>query len=187
MDAKRTYRIREIKDSVQKAFYGSKSSDALLNHDIYYFTEVDVKTVVFGYFKMRFVPIHSTPLLCHILTAPPSGSTILDTVALDTPPFERTTLGTWVDVPKGLIHTMRSKGLNPAEGIHSAAHAVMKRFSLAVDLATECKVGKKEYMGRETKRKRPGRLIWYDRGGRGTGVAARMFDSRECIKECIDV
>lgn len=141
VDAKRTYRIREIKDSTQKAFYG----------------KVDVKTTVFGYFKMR-------------------GNVILDAVDLDTPPFERETTGTWVDIPKGIVSMMRCKGLNPAEGVHSAAHAVLKRFSMSVDLATECKVPKKEYMVNQSSRKRPARLIFYDRGGKGTGVSARAFD-----------
>ncbi|KIJ37712.1 hypothetical protein M422DRAFT_259812 [Sphaerobolus stellatus SS14] len=81
IDAKRTYRIREIKDSSQRAFYG----------------RVDVKTTVFGYFKVR-------------------GSVILDAVDLDTPPFERETTGAWVDIPKGIVQLMRTKGLNPAEG-----------------------------------------------------------------------
>lgn len=105
-----------------------------------------------------------------------SGGTILDAVDLETPPFRRETLGIWVDVPKGIIQLMRAKGLNPAEGIHSAQHAILNRFSLAAELRTECKVPKKEYMAGQSSRKRPARLIFYDIAGKNGGVAARAFD-----------
>lgn len=100
----------------------------------------------------------------------------MDTVDLDTPPFRRDTTGTWIDVPKGIIRLMRAKGLNPAEGIHSAQHAILNRFSMADDLRTECKVPKKEYKTNESSRKRPARLIFYDTAGKSGGVAARAFD-----------
>lgn len=81
----------------------------------------------------------------------------MDAVDLETPPFDRETTGTWLDIPKGIITLMRSKGLNPAEGIHAAQHAILNRFSMAVDLQTECKVPKKEYMAKPSLRKRPAR------------------------------
>ncbi|KAF8475426.1 P-loop containing nucleoside triphosphate hydrolase protein [Gautieria morchelliformis] len=141
IDAIQTYRIREIRSSSQKAFYG----------------RVQVTTTVFGYFKVR-------------------GNTILDTVDLDTPPFQHETTGTWVDVPKGIIQLMRTKGLNPAEGIHAAQHAILNCFYMATDLRTECKVSKKEYMANQSSRKRPARLIFYDVPGKSGGVAAKAFD-----------
>ncbi|KAF8580679.1 P-loop containing nucleoside triphosphate hydrolase protein [Ramaria rubella] len=141
IDAKQTYRIREIKGSLQKAFYG----------------RVEVQTTVFGYFKVR-------------------GNTILDVVDLDTPPFQSETTGAWLDVPKGIIQIMRTKGLNAAEGIHAAQHAILNRFSMNTDLRTECKVPKKEYMINQSSRRRPARLIFYDKMGSSGGVAAKAFD-----------
>jgi DEAD/DEAH box helicase domain-containing protein len=105
-----------------------------------------------------------------------SGSTILDAVDLETPPFMRETTGTWIDVPKGIIKSMRMKGLNPAEGIHAAQHAILNRFSMAKELRTECKAPQKEYAVHQTSRKRPARLIFFDKGGEGAGVAAKAFD-----------
>ena len=95
---------------------------------------------------------------------------------METPPFEHETTGAWVDVPKGIIQLMRTKGLNPAEGLHSAQHAILNRFSMASDLRTECKVSKKEYMANQSSRKRPARLIFYDIAGTGAGAAAKAFD-----------
>ncbi|KAF8522099.1 DEAD/H helicase [Hysterangium stoloniferum] len=158
IDAKQTYRIREIKDALQKAFYG----------------RVEVHTTVFGYFKIR-------------------GSTILDVIDLETLPFIRETTGTWIDVPKGIIRRMRTKGFNPAEGIHAAQHAILNRFSMAEDLRTECKVSQKEYAIHPTSRKRPARLIFYDKSGEGVGVSAKAFDivsklvheAYDTIKKCL--
>lgn len=99
---------------------------------------------------------------------------------LDTPPFRRETFGLWIDVPKGVVHTMRTKGLNPAEGIHSAAHAVLNKFSLKSELKTECKVSQKEYADNPSSRRRPARLIFYDNAGKQRGgVSAKAFDHGE--------
>jgi DEAD/DEAH box helicase domain-containing protein len=95
---------------------------------------------------------------------------------LETPPFQHETTGTWVDVPKGIIQLMRAKGLNPAEGIHAAQHAILNCFSMANDLRTECRISKKEYMANQSSRKRPARLIFYDVPGRSGEVAAKAFD-----------
>lgn len=109
-----------------------------------------------------------------------SGNKILDAVDLDTPPFKRETFGFWVDVPKGVAHTMRTKGLHPAEGIHSAEHAVLNRFSLKTELRTECKILEKEYAEKPSSRRRPARLIFYDSAGKQSGgVSAKAFDHGE--------
>lgn len=69
----------------------------------------------------------------------------------------------WVDVPKNILELLFRKGMNPAEGIHSAQHAVLSLtplFSMSAsrDIRTECKVAAKERMETESRRKRPGRL-----------------------------
>ena len=73
------------------------------------------------------------------------------------PPFERSTCGFWIDVPRNILDIFRLKSLNAAEAIHSAEHAFLNRFSLAQDIRTECKAPEKEYMKKESKRKRPAR------------------------------
>ncbi|KAI0336366.1 DEAD/H helicase [Cubamyces sp. BRFM 1775] len=141
VDAMQTYRIREIKDSPHRAFYG----------------RVELLTVVYGYFKIR-------------------NKAIIDAVDLDTPPWQRETTGMWLDVPKSALEIMRASGMNPAEAIHSAQHAFLNRFALAVDLRTECKVPEKEYKATASQRKRPARLIFYEPSGKTGGVAVKAFD-----------
>ncbi|KAI0374726.1 DEAD/H helicase [Pilatotrama ljubarskyi] len=141
VDAMQTYRIREIKGSPQRAFYG----------------RVELLTVVFGYFKLR-------------------NKAIIDAVDLDTPPWRRETTGMWLDVPKSALDLMRACGMNPAEAIHSAQHAFLNRFALAIDLKTECKVPEKEYKAAASQRKRPARLIFYEPSGKTGGVAVKAFD-----------
>jgi len=146
VDPTQTHRIREIRGSSQRAFYG----------------RIHVMTRVFGFFKIR-------------------NGEILDTVDLDTPPFERDTTGMWIDIPKQIVEGLSGKGHNLAEGIHSAQHAVLNlaplfSMSSAGNLRTECKAPEKEYAATESQRKRPARLIFYDAYGKGGGVAAKAFD-----------
>jgi DEAD/DEAH box helicase domain-containing protein len=121
-DAVRTYRIREVQGSPNRAFYG----------------RIDVKTVIFGYFKVQ-------------------HGKVLDVVDLESPPFERDTTGFWFDVPSATLQLMKRKGLNPAEAIHAGCHAILNRFDLGHLLRTECKIPQKEYQARESQRKRPAR------------------------------
>ncbi|CAE6466970.1 unnamed protein product [Rhizoctonia solani] len=141
INATQTHRIRAIRKSPQRAFYGS----------------VQVFTKVFGFLKLR-------------------GQEILDVVDIQTPPYERMTTGMWMDVPKSILQLLKDKGINPAEAIHATSHAVLNRTHLSTDLKTECKVPSKEYTQRETSRKRPARLIWYDASGDGSGLCAKAFD-----------
>ncbi|KAI0928397.1 hypothetical protein AcW1_005652 [Taiwanofungus camphoratus] len=141
IDAVQTYRIREIKDSPLRAYYGP----------------VELKTVVFGYFKVR-------------------NKAIIDAVDLDTPPWVRNSTGMWMDLPKPTLDLMRDSGINPAEAIHAAEHAFLNRFALATDLRTECKVAEKEYKAKPSQRKRPARLIFYEPTGNNSGVAVKAFD-----------
>ncbi|KAJ7043253.1 P-loop containing nucleoside triphosphate hydrolase protein [Mycena alexandri] len=141
VDAIQTHRIKEIKDSPHRAFYG----------------RIDIQVVVYGYFKIR-------------------HSSILDTVDLDSDPWERETTGFWIDVPTPILELLRHKGFKPAEAIHSAAHAVLNRFVLT-DVKTECKAPEKENKVQESSRKRPARLIFYDAIGSVGGVSTKAFDN----------
>ncbi|KAG9006140.1 hypothetical protein FRB94_000965, partial [Tulasnella sp. JGI-2019a] len=146
VDPIQTIRIRAIRGSPHRAYFGP----------------ISVKTIIFGFFKVR------------------NGS-ILDTVDLDTPPFERQTNGMWIDVPNPVLDLIKRKGLHPAEAIHAAAHAVLNLAPLFAtassgDVKTECKVAQKEYASKPTTRKRPARLIFFDNAGKSSGVAAKAFD-----------
>ena len=78
---------------------------------------------------------------------------------LDTPPWERETLGMWLDVPKQTLQLLQDIGINAAEAIHAAEHAFLNRFPLGADLGTECKAAEKEYKAVESQRKRPARYM----------------------------
>ncbi|KAH8108129.1 P-loop containing nucleoside triphosphate hydrolase protein [Cristinia sonorae] len=141
VDAAQTFRIREIRASPHRAYYG----------------RVELKSIIYGYYKIR-------------------NNSIIDTVDMDTPPWERETIGFWLDVPKPTLELLKDTHINPAEAIHAAAHAMMNRFALARDLETECKVAEKEYRATESRRKRPARLIFFEPSGKIAGVAAKAFD-----------
>lgn len=108
--------------------------------------------------------------LTPISDMPSSNNSILDTVDLDTPPFERQSQGMWIDVPRSGLDLLKRKGLNPAEAIHAAEHAVLNLAPLFAmsspgDVRTECKVAEKEYASKPTTRKRPARwVIFTERG-----------------------
>lgn len=90
------------------------------------------------------------------------NGSILDAVDIETPPYVRKTVGMWIDVPKSVLELFRRKGLNPAEGIHSAQHLVLNMsplfaFAMDGDIKTECKIAEKEYAASPTSRKRPAR------------------------------
>ncbi|KAF5386879.1 hypothetical protein D9615_001687 [Tricholomella constricta] len=132
-DAAQTYRIKEVRNSPQRAYYG----------------KVEVQVKVFGYFKIR-------------------NKVIIEAVDLDTPAWERDTTGLWMDIPKALLRLLRMKGIHAAEAIHAAQHAFLNRFSMALDLKTECKAAEKEYKEAESKRKRPARYAFSQKSGTTT-------------------
>ncbi|ETW85689.1 hypothetical protein HETIRDRAFT_308737, partial [Heterobasidion irregulare TC 32-1] len=148
IDAIQTHRIREIRKSPRKAFYGST----------FHIIQVQ-RTRVFN-----------------VAERSQEAKVILDTVDVDMPPYERSTTGMWIDVSRETLKLMKDKGFNIAEAIHSAQHAFLNRFPMAADLRTECKAAEKEYKAAGTQRKRPARVIFYDVPGKGGGVAAKAFD-----------
>ncbi|KXT07685.1 hypothetical protein AC578_10264 [Pseudocercospora eumusae] len=89
----------------------------------------------------------------------------------------------WLDVPKNAVEILNARRLNLAAGIHAAEHAILSLMpnfviSMPGDVKTECKVAIKEFAKKETSRKRPARLTFYDdKGGQhGSGIAAKAFE-----------
>lgn len=105
---------------------------------------------------------------------------ILDSVDVETDPWEHETSGMWIDVPSHCLDIMKQKDIKPAAGIHSASHAFLNQFFLGKDIRTECKAYEKENLKKtESKRKRPARLIFYDLIGQDGGVSPKLFDNSQ--------
>ncbi|KAI1431583.1 hypothetical protein GGR50DRAFT_58686 [Xylaria sp. CBS 124048] len=141
--------VRKIPGSLSRAFHGS----------------IRITQNVFGYFKVD------------------KRQRILDAVQVDNPPIVRHSKGMWLDVPKRALEILVDRRLNVAGAIHAAEHAVMSLMpnfviSMPGDVRTECKVGLKEFAKRETSRKRPARLTFYDaKGGtNGSGISTKAFE-----------
>ena len=86
----------------------------------------------------------------------------------------------WLDVPKVAIEILNSRRLNVAGAIHAAEHAILSLLpqfviSMPGDVRTECKNAVKEFATKETSRKRPARLTFYDTkgGAGGSGVSTK--------------
>lgn len=137
-----------------------------------YFGRIKVHAVVFGFFKVD------------------QKRRILDAVAVDNPPVIIFSRGLWLDVPKHALQILKDKRLNLAAGIHAAEHAVMSLMpqfvvSMPGDVRTECKNALKEFAKKETQRKRPARLTFYDAkgGATGSGIAAKAFEFIDMLLE----
>ncbi|OAP57284.1 hypothetical protein AYL99_08022 [Fonsecaea erecta] len=137
-----------------------------------YFGRIKVHAVVFGFFKVD------------------QKGRILDAVAVDNPPIIIYSKGLWLDVPKYALQILKDKRLNLAAGIHAAEHALMSLMpqfvvSMPGDVRTECKNALKEFAKKETQRKRPARLTFYDaKGGpAGSGIAAKAFEFIDILLE----
>ncbi|ESK96811.1 dead deah box helicase [Moniliophthora roreri MCA 2997] len=162
VNALQTHRIREIRGSPYRACYGR----------------------TFGAFQ------GNPPIFLSSYWLDRNGQ-ILDKVDLETEPWEQKTTGFWIDVPNHVLLLLREKRTKPAAAIHSAAHAFLNKFPLSQDVRTECKAGEKEYLKKESRRKRPARLIVYDAVSH-TGVAAKAFDNvsdildkaRKAVENC---
>lgn len=131
--------------------------------DVYaYFGRIRITSHVWGYFKVD------------------RRGMVLDAVEVNTPPMVRYTHGVWLDVPWHIVETIADHGINVPGAIHAAAHAILSLSPLFVasvsqDVQTECKVQKREYSSRPTQRKRPSRIIFFDRPGVASGVSERVF------------
>ena len=149
IDPVETEAIRRIRGSLSRAFFGS----------------IKIKQVVFGFFKVD------------------KRRRILDAVQVDNPPIIIFSKGMWLDVPKAAIEILNSRRLNVAGAIHAAEHAILSLMpnfviSMPGDVKTECKVALKEFAKKESSRKRPARLTFYDdKGGQhGSGIAGKAFE-----------
>ncbi|KAL8815436.1 MAG: hypothetical protein Q9223_005424, partial [Gallowayella weberi] len=130
-----------------------------------YYGAIKIHQVVFGFFKVD------------------KKRRILDAVQVDNPPIDIFSKGLWLDVPKRALEILDSRRLNVAAAIHAAEHAVlslMPQFVISMpgDVRTECKVAIKEFAKKETSRKRPARLTFYDAkgGANGSGISTKAFE-----------
>lgn len=144
-----------------------------------FFGKIQTTIIVFGYFKVN------------------RKLEILEAVEVKNPPVIMKSKGLWLDIPSSAIKAIQEKKLSPAGGIHAAQHAIMNILPVFItggattnpnvrwvsnlgdaELATECKAPEKEFAQRQSKRKRPARLIFHDaKGGpRGTGISAKTFE-----------
>lgn len=137
-----------------------------------YFGRIKVHAVVFGFFKVD------------------QKQRILDAVAVDNPPVDIFSRGLWIDIPTHALDILKTKRLNIAAAIHAAEHAIMSLMpqfvvSMPGDVRTECKTAQKEFAKKETQRKRPARLTFYDaKGGpAGAGIAQKAFEFIDVLLE----
>ncbi|WPG99429.1 Hypothetical protein R9X50_00224300 [Acrodontium crateriforme] len=149
IDPIETEAIRRIPKSLSRAFFGT----------------IKIIQNVFGFFKVD------------------KKRRILDAVEVDNPPIIIFSKGMWLDVPKSAVEILDSRRLNVAAAIHAAEHAILSLMpnfviSMPGDVRTECKVAIKEFAKKESSRKRPARLTFYDaKGGQhGSGIAAKAFE-----------
>ncbi|MCJ1469951.1 hypothetical protein MMC07_008596 [Pseudocyphellaria aurata] len=149
IDPIETEAIRRIPGSFSRAFYGA----------------IKIRAVVFGFFKID------------------KNRRILDAVEVENPPIEILSKGMWLDVPKVALEILNSRRLNVAGAIHAAEHAILSLMphfviSMPGDVRTECKVAIKEFAKKETSRKRPARLTFYDAkgGAGGSGISTKAFE-----------
>lgn len=149
IDPIETEAIRRIPGSRSKAFYGP----------------IKIMQVVYGFFKID------------------KKRRILDAVQVDNPPIILFSKGMWLDVPVSAMDILKSRRLNIAAGIHAAEHAVLSLMpnfviSMPGDVRTECKVPEKEFLRKESSRKRPARLTFYDAkgGASGSGISTKAFE-----------
>lgn len=173
IDPVETEAIRRIPGSLSRAFYGP----------------IKIQQVVFGFFKVD------------------KKRRILDAVQVDNPPIILYSKGMWLDVPKSALDILKSRRLNIAAAIHAAEHAVLSLMpnfviSMPGDVRTECKVALKEFAKKETSRKRPARLTFYDAkgGASGSGISTKAFEfidtllkqacerlqSCQCLEGCLE-
>lgn len=137
-----------------------------------YFGRIKVHAVVFGFFKLD------------------QKRRILDAVAVDNPPIDIFSRGLWIDIPTYALDILKLKRFNLAAGIHAAEHAMMSLMpqfvvSMPGDVRTECKNALKEFAKKDTQRKRPARLTFYDaKGGpAGMGIAQKAFEFVDLLIE----
>ncbi|SCU88421.1 LAFA_0E12596g1_1 [Lachancea sp. 'fantastica'] len=156
VDPKETELLRSLKESDVPVFFG----------------KIVTTIVVFGFFKMD------------------KYKRIIDAVETYNPPVIIESKGLWIDIPPVALELCKQKTLNIAGGIHAAQHALMGLLPAFIvagvdEIQTECKAPEKEFAERQTQRKRPARLIFYDsKGGKhGSGLSIKAFEHIDVILE----
>jgi DEAD/DEAH box helicase domain-containing protein len=149
IDPIETEAIRRIPGTLSRAFFGA----------------IKIQQNVYGYFKLD------------------KKRRVLDAVHVDNPPIVIFSKGMWLDVPKRALEILVERRLNVAGAIHAAEHAILSLMpnfviSMPGDVRTECKIGIKEFAKKETHRKRPARLTFYDAkgGAGGSGISTKAFE-----------
>ncbi|SCU86898.1 LAMI_0D03994g1_1 [Lachancea mirantina] len=137
-----------------------------------FFGKIQSTIIVFGFFKID------------------KHKRIIDAVETHNPPIIIDSKGFWIDLPPRVIELCQQKELSIAGGIHAAQHAVMSLLPSFIvagvdEIQTECKAPEKEFAERQTARKRPARLIFYDsKGGKfGSGLSTKAFEHIDDILE----
>ncbi|RLV94828.1 ATP-dependent helicase HRQ1 [Spathaspora sp. JA1] len=144
-----------------------------------FYGKIKITMKVFGFFKVN------------------RREEIIEAVEVKNPPVIIHSKGVWINVSTNVLKILQEKNLSAAGAIHATEHAIMNMLavfingsssttaSIGMELATECKAPTKEFSGRETSRKRPARLIFYDtKGGKlGSGISYKTF---ECIDQIIN-
>ncbi|CAI5757258.1 unnamed protein product [Candida verbasci] len=146
-----------------------------------FYGAVKITSKVFGFFKVN------------------RKAEIIEVVETKNPTITSFSKGCWINIPDDALEIIKNKGLSIAAGVHGAAHAITNilpvfingveagsqhRLIPDVEIETECKSPEKEFSKTESKRKRPGRLIFYDTKGKesGNGLSYKCF---ECIDEIL--
>ncbi|KAK8431782.1 hypothetical protein IWX49DRAFT_607613 [Phyllosticta citricarpa] len=130
-----------------------------------FYGPIRIKQVVFGFFKVD------------------KRRRVLDAVSVDNPPIVLHSRGMWLDI-------LKARRLNVAAGIHAAEHAVLSLMpNFVISLPDD------EFAARESSRKRPARLTFYDAkgGSTGAGISTKAFDfaaerlaACHCAEGCLE-
>lgn len=147
-DAVETHRIRALKGTVSRAYFG----------------KVTITTHVWGYFKVdrRANILDAVDVDCPPFVRHTRGFWI------DVPMWIVHTLTAAQINAAAAIHAAEHALLSLTP---------MFVVSMAGDVRTECKIAEREYMkSKATTRKRPARLIFYDMPGQNSGVCERAFE-----------
>ncbi|KAG8908600.1 hypothetical protein FRB99_004888 [Tulasnella sp. 403] len=157
IDPIETHRIRAIRGSPHRAYYG----------------RIKLFTMVFGFFKIR-----NGVILDKVdLETPPFVNETWG-MWIDVPPptldlFRRKGIN-----PAEAIHAAEHMVLNMSPLFALASEG---------DVKTECKIPEKEYASTPSSRRRPARLTFYDAAGKNSGVCAKAFDhTSDLLQQALD-
>ncbi|CAD6885017.1 unnamed protein product [Tilletia caries] len=151
-DAVETYRIRSLRESPYKAYFG----------------RVVITNKVWGYFKVdrRANILDSVDVDCPPFVRETRG------MWLDVPMWLVQALTEKTINAAAAIHAAEHALLSLTP---------MFVVSIAGDVQTECKIAEKEYAKKVSTRRRPARLIFYDLPGQNAGICERAFEHLDAL------